>query len=88
LAPWQNIYANQDRPLLPQAQSRSISPSDASKIKEHRGRIVKPAGDGMLVEFLSVVDAVRCAVEVRGAMLDRNADVPEDARIAPVPHDC
>jgi adenylate cyclase len=51
------------------------------KIKEHRGRIVKTTGDGMLVEFPSVVDAVRCAVEVQRVMLERNADVPEDKRI-------
>jgi class 3 adenylate cyclase/TolB-like protein len=53
-----------------------------SKIKEHRGRIVKTTGDGMLVEFPSVVDAVRCAVELQRAMLDRNAETPEDRRIA------
>src|SRR5437660_6920041 len=52
------------------------------KIKEHRGRIVKTTGDGMLVEFASVVDAVRCAVEIQRGMVDRNADVPEDKRIA------
>ncbi len=51
------------------------------KIKEHRGRIVKTSGDGMLVEFPSVVDAVRCAVEMQRAMLDRNAEIPEDKRI-------
>src|SRR6201985_2403867 len=51
------------------------------KIAEHHGRIVKTTGDGMLVEFASVVDAVRCAAEVQRAMLDRNADVPEDKRI-------
>src|SRR5215472_255248 len=51
------------------------------KIKEHRGRIVKTTGDGMLGEFPSVVDAVRCAVEVQRAMLDRNAEIPEDKRI-------
>ena len=38
------------------------------KIEEHRGRIVKTTGDGMLVEFASVVDAVRCAVEVQRGM--------------------
>jgi len=51
------------------------------KIREHRGRIVKTTGDGMLAEFPSVVDAVRCAVEVQRAMIDRNADFPEEKRI-------
>src|SRR5712691_1724799 len=51
------------------------------KIKEHRGRIVKTTGDGALVEFASVVDAVRCAVEVQRDMAERNADVPADKRI-------
>jgi adenylate cyclase len=51
------------------------------KIKEHHGRIVKTTGDGLLVEFGSVVDAVRCAVEVQGAMAQRNADVPAERRI-------
>ena len=51
------------------------------KIAEHGGRIVKLMGDGMLVEFASVVDAVRCAVEVQQAMAERERDVPEDKRI-------
>ena len=51
------------------------------KIRELRGRIVKTTGDGMLVEFPSVVDAVRCAAEVQRAMLARNAEMPEDERI-------
>jgi adenylate cyclase len=51
------------------------------KIAEHRGRIVKTIGDGLLVEFASVVDAVRCAVEVQQGMVGRNADVPDDKRI-------
>src|SRR5690242_10739815 len=46
------------------------------KIKEHRGRIVKTTGDGLLVEFASVVDAVRCAVEVQREMAARNAAAP------------
>jgi adenylate cyclase len=51
------------------------------KVKEHRGRIVKTTGDGLLIEFASVVDAVRCAVEVQRAMAEQNADVPPDRRI-------
>lgn len=50
-------------------------------IAEHRGRIVKTTGDGLLVEFQSVVDAVRCAVELQQEMAVRNADVPSDRRI-------
>jgi adenylate cyclase len=51
------------------------------KIKEHRGRIVKTTGDGLLVEFASVVDAVRCAVEVQYEMAERNVGTPEEQRI-------
>ena len=51
------------------------------KIEEHHGRIVKTTGDGLLAEFASVVDAVRCAVEVQRAMADRNAKTIEDKRI-------
>jgi TolB-like protein/class 3 adenylate cyclase/Tfp pilus assembly protein PilF len=51
------------------------------KIAEHRGRIVKTTGDGLLVEFASVVDAVRCAVEVQREMIGRNAAVPAERRI-------
>jgi adenylate cyclase len=51
------------------------------KIAEHHGRIVKTTGDGMLVEFASVVDAVRCAVDVQRRMTERNAEVPADKRI-------
>jgi class 3 adenylate cyclase len=51
------------------------------KIKEHRGRIVNTTGDGLLSEFASVVDAVRCAVEVQREMAARNAGVPTERRI-------
>ena len=51
------------------------------KITEHRGRIVKTTGDGMLVEFVSVVDAVRCAVDIQRGMIERNVKVPADGRI-------
>src|SRR6266403_876920 len=51
------------------------------KIAEHQGRMVKLTGDGMLVEFPSVVNAVACAAEVQRGMRDRNAGVPQDRRI-------
>src|SRR5436190_15641997 len=51
------------------------------KIAEHGGRIVKTTGDCMLVEFASVVDALRCAVEVQRGMAERNAQVPQEKRI-------
>src|SRR6516165_8138260 len=50
-------------------------------IAQHKGRIVKTTGDGMLVEFASVVDAVRCAVVLQQGMADRNANLPEGERI-------
>ena len=51
------------------------------KIAEHRGRIIKTTGDGLLVEFASVVDAVRCAVELQREMIARNAAIPAERRI-------
>jgi TolB-like protein/Tfp pilus assembly protein PilF len=51
------------------------------KIAEHRGRIVKTTGDGMLVEFVSVVDAVRCAVDIQRGMATRNAELQPESRI-------
>src|ERR1700724_3579104 len=51
------------------------------KIAEHKGRIVKTTGDGLLVEFASVVDAVRCAVMVQQAMPERNSGVAAESRI-------
>ena len=62
---------------LKEHRSELIDP----KIAEHRGRIVKTTGDGMLVEFASAVDAVRCAVEFQERMGERNATVPSDAKI-------
>jgi len=52
------------------------------KITEHRGRVVKNTGDGFLAEFASVVDAVRCAVELQQGMAERNVTTPADRRIA------
>ena len=51
------------------------------KVGEHNGRIVKLLGDGILAEFVSAVDAVRCAVEIQKAMPARSANVPEDQRV-------
>jgi TolB-like protein/class 3 adenylate cyclase len=71
--------ADEDRTLarLRTLRSDLIDPT----IAVHRGRVVKRTGDGLIVEFRSVVDAVRCAVEVQNAMIERNAGVPEDRRI-------
>src|SRR5215831_18465413 len=51
------------------------------KVSEHRGRIFKTTGDGALVEFASVVDAMRCAIEVQRAMAERNMKLPDEWRI-------
>ena len=51
------------------------------KISEHRGRIVKTTGDGLLLEFPSVVEAISCAVAVQRGMAERNAGTPEEKRI-------
>ena len=71
--------ANEDRTLarLRALRSDLIDPT----ISVHNGRVIKRTGDGALVEFRSVVDAVRCAIEVQNAMVERNAGLPEDRRI-------
>ncbi len=71
--------ADEDRTLarLRALRSDLIDPT----IAVHHGRVVKRTGDGSLIEFRSVVDAVRCAVEVQNAMVERNAGVPVDRRI-------
>jgi TolB-like protein/class 3 adenylate cyclase len=51
------------------------------KISEHKGRTVKNIGDGLLAEFASIVDAVRCAAEVQRVMIDRDTEVPDERRI-------
>jgi adenylate cyclase len=51
------------------------------KIIEHRGRIVKTMGDGLLVQFTSAVDAVRCAVDIQRKVTERAAEVPHDQQI-------
>src|SRR3974390_230154 len=50
-------------------------------VAKHGGRIVKTTGDGVLLEFPSVVDAVECAVAVQGVMAERNKDIPQDRRM-------
>jgi adenylate cyclase len=50
------------------------------KVAEHRGRVVKNTGDGMLAEFGSVVDAMRCALDVQRGMVERNAGVQKEKR--------
>src|SRR5207237_3901169 len=50
-------------------------------IAVHHGRVVKRTGDGAIIEFRSVVDAVRCAIEIQNSMVERNAGLPEDRRI-------
>ncbi len=71
--------ADEDRTLsrLRGLRSDLIDPAIAA----HRGRVVKRTGDGSLVEFRSVVDAVRCAIEVQNGLIERNAGVPPERRI-------
>jgi TolB-like protein/class 3 adenylate cyclase/Tfp pilus assembly protein PilF len=68
--------ADEDRTLsrLRGLRSDLIDPAIAA----HRGRVVKRTGDGSIIEFRSVVDAVRCAIEVQNGLIERNAGVPED----------
>src|SRR5271167_4598016 len=71
--------ADEDRTLarLRALRSDLIDPT----IAVHHGRVVKRTGDGALVEFRSVVDAVRCAIEVQNGMAERNSGLPPDKRI-------
>jgi adenylate cyclase len=70
---------NEERTLtdLKSARRSLVDPAIAA----HRGRIVKTTGDGLLVEFASAVDAVRCAIGVQASMARRNADLPQDIRL-------
>src|SRR6202166_1191507 len=71
--------ADEDRPLarLRTLRSDLIDPI----ISVHHGRIIKRTGDGSIIEFRSVVDAVRCALEVQTGMVERNAGLPPERRI-------
>src|ERR1700719_3397831 len=71
--------ADEDRTLsrLRGLRSDLIDPAIAA----HHGRVVKRTGDGVLIEFRSVVDAVRCAIEMQNGMIERNAGLPPERRI-------
>jgi class 3 adenylate cyclase len=71
--------ADEDRilPRLGALRSDLIDPT----VAVHRGRVVKRTGDGAIVEFRSVVDAVRCATEIQNAMIERNSGLPDGKRI-------
>ena len=71
--------ADEDRILarLRTLRSDLIDPT----IAVHHGRIVKRTGDGSIIEFRSVVEAVRCAIEVQNGLIERNSGVPDDRRI-------
>src|SRR5579863_8751293 len=71
--------SDEDRTLsrLRSLRSDLVDPATAA----HHGRVVKRTGDGVLVEFRSVVDAVRCAIEMQNGVIERNAGVPPDKRI-------
>src|SRR5271165_5990626 len=73
------IEADEDGTLgrLKALRAEAIDP----KIAEHRGRLVKTTGDGLLVEFVSVVDALRCAGEIQATLAERNGETPADRRI-------
>ena len=76
---WLRRRADEDRTLarLRGLRSDLIDPAIAA----HHGRIVKRTGDGSIVEFRSVVDAVRCAIEMQNGLIERNAGVPDNRRI-------
>jgi adenylate cyclase len=71
--------ADEDRTLA-RLRSLRIDLVDPT-IALHHGRVVKRTGDGSLIEFRSVVDAVRCAIEVQSRMVERNAGLPPERRI-------
>src|SRR3974390_3157716 len=71
--------ADEDRTLSRLRGLRSVLIDPA--IAAHHGRVVKRTGDGILIEFRSVVDAVRCAIEVQSGLIERNVGVPPERRI-------
>jgi adenylate cyclase len=73
------VAADEDRTLARLRGLRSDLTDPA--IAVHRGRIVKGTGDGLIVEFRSIVDAVRCAIEIQGGLVERNAGLAPEKRI-------
>jgi adenylate cyclase len=80
IAGYSRLMGADDEGTLAQLKAHGSALVDP-KITEHRGRIVKTTGDGILVEFASVVDALRCAVEVQRGMAECNVEVPQEKRI-------
>jgi TolB-like protein/class 3 adenylate cyclase len=80
VAGYSRLMGLDEEKTLAQLQSHRRALFDP-KVGEHRGRIVKTTGDGMLVEFASVVDAVRCALDVQEGMIARNTGMPQAERI-------
>jgi adenylate cyclase len=74
------IGADEERRTLARLRALRSDLIDPT-IALHHGRVVKRTGDGVLIEFRSVVDAVRCAIEVQNGMIQRNAGLPPDRRI-------
>ncbi len=77
---YSRLMSNDEEGTLVRLKAHRDEVADPT-IAKHKGRVVKLMGDGMLVEFASVVDAVRCAVAIQEAMSERRTDVPEDRRI-------
>src|SRR5215472_3734514 len=80
LAGYARLMSEDEEPTLAALRSWRNQVADP-RIRAHRGRIIKSTGDGFLVEFASVVDAVRCAVEMQREMTARNANVPAARRL-------
>jgi adenylate cyclase len=80
VAGYSRLMGHDDSGTLARLKAHRLDLID-TKISEYVGRIVKTTGDGLLLEFPSVVDAVRCAVDVQHGMAERNAGVSPDQRI-------
>jgi adenylate cyclase len=80
VAGYSRLMGADEEGTLARLKARRVELIDP-KIAEHRGRVVKTTGDGILIEFPSVVDAVRCAMEVQRMMAERNAEVAAEWRI-------